>query len=427
MAFDYFKGWTPDQTPTPEDVNRRAALAKTLLGNQLPAQNWLGVLADALSGAGSASLNSQAADEQTAGRNASNAQIGQLLAPGTTPDPGAMIAAAGNGFMNDTQSGLVGDLFKRKLGIGETYYGTPIITTDAQGKQHLYQPGSLGDTREMNFGGNTPAPAQTFLNTQTGYQAVPTRAGVALPGGAPGAGVPVAAPGAPAPGGGAPSPGPLAPLPPQIPINNAQAKSDEAFGTASGTQAANAPINLQAEQQGVQTLDNQHQIASSAISDALKSASGFTTGTLGAVLNSVPGTPAYDLKQKLTTLQAIVGFQTLQAIRNASKTGGGLGQISDFEERLLSAVQGSFDPGQSPQQFVGNLQNLQKTLDQLSDQAHQNYQQDYARGSKAPPAAPALGSNTPLPAVVQNVPAPTPGPGTGGKTFTYNPATGQLE
>jgi hypothetical protein len=422
VAFDYFKGWTADQTPTPEDVNRRAALAKTLLGNQIQAQNPLGVIADALAGAGSASLNSQAAEEQTAGRNASNAQIAQLLAPGTTPDPGAMIGAAGNGFMNDTQSGLVGDLFKRKLGIGETYYGTPIITTDAQGNQHLYQPGSLGDTREMNFGGNTPAPQQTFLNTGTGFQAVPNRAGVALPGAAPGGATP--ADGA-SPAGGAPVP--LAPLPPQIPINNAQAKSDEAFGTASGTQAANAPINLQAEQQGVQTLDNQHQIASSAIKDALNSASGFTTGTLGSVLNSVPGTPAYDLKQKLTTLQAIVGFQTLQAIRNASKTGGGLGQISDFEERLLSAVQGSFDPGQSPQQFVGNLQNLQKTLDQLSDQAHQNYQQDYARGSKAPPAAPALGSNTPLPAVVQNVPAPTPGPGAGGKTFTYNPATGQLE
>lgn len=409
MAFNPFQGWTPDQTPTPEDVGRRAALAKTLLGNQIPAQNWLGVVADALAGAGSANLNTQAANEQTAGRTASNEQIGKLLAPGTTPDPGAMIAAAGNGFMNDTQSGLVGDLFKRKLGIGETYYGTPIITTDAQGQQHLYQPGSLGDTREMNFGGNTPAPQQTFLNTATGFQAVPTRAGVALPGGAPGAPVPAGVQSA-----GAPSPVPLAPLPQQIPINNAQAASDKAAGESMGKIATDAPANLQAEQQGVQMLDNHYQTATAAIKDAMGAADAFTTGTLGNVLNSVPGTPAYDLKQRLQSVQAIVGFQTLQDIRNASKTGGGLGQISNFEEGLLQAVNGSLDPGQSPAQFKQSLARVQAVLDQLNQQAHQNYQQDYSRLSKAPSLPPQLGSGGANPYVSNgSVPAPIASPSGG--------------
>jgi len=83
---------------------------------------------------------------------------------------------------------------------------------------------------------------------------------------------------------------------------------------------------------------------------------GFTTsGATGALLGLIPGTGAYDQKATVETLQADAAFSTLQQMRNASKTGGALGQVSERELDLLMGAVGNLKIGQSPEQFGKNL------------------------------------------------------------------------
>ncbi|MCK9602121.1 MAG: hypothetical protein M0R06_23955, partial [Sphaerochaeta sp.] len=88
---------------------------------------------------------------------------------------------------------------------------------------------------------------------------------------------------------------------------------------------------------------------------AMEKLSGWTAGLGGALLKSIPGTEAKNFSGFLDTLKANIGFGVLQDMRNASKTGGALGQISDRENVLLSSVLGSLDQAQSVEQIKANL------------------------------------------------------------------------
>lgn len=81
----------------------------------------------------------------------------------------------------------------------------------------------------------------------------------------------------------------------------------------------------------------------------------FTTGIGGAALGGLPGTPAFNLNALIDTIKANVGFDKLQAMRDASPTGGALGQVSEFENRLLQATIGNLAISQNPQQLRDNL------------------------------------------------------------------------
>ena len=77
---------------------------------------------------------------------------------------------------------------------------------------------------------------------------------------------------------------------------------------------------------------------------------GLTTGFTGARLANVENTDAYRLAKQLDTVKAVVGFSALQAMRDASPTGGALGQVSERENTLLQSTLASLD------QFVGEDQ-----------------------------------------------------------------------
>jgi len=83
---------------------------------------------------------------------------------------------------------------------------------------------------------------------------------------------------------------------------------------------------------------------------------GFTTtGATGALFGMIPGTGAYDQKATIETLQADAAFSTLQRMRDASKTGGALGNVSERELDLLMGSVGNLKIGQSEEQFRNNL------------------------------------------------------------------------
>lgn len=95
------------------------------------------------------------------------------------------------------------------------------------------------------------------------------------------------------------------------------------------------------------------------VNELLDKVSNWTAGA-GSVLARVPGTDARNFQAELDTLKANVAFGELTAMREASKTGGALGQVAVRELELLTSTLGSLDAGQSPA-------NLKKQLGKVRD------------------------------------------------------------
>lgn len=98
------------------------------------------------------------------------------------------------------------------------------------------------------------------------------------------------------------------------------------------------------------------------IDQALPNISAKTTGILGATTSKIPGTDAYNLARILESIKANIGFSELQAMRDASKTGGALGQIAVQELNFLQSVLGSLDIGQSTPVLKKNLEDIKASL-----------------------------------------------------------------
>lgn len=86
---------------------------------------------------------------------------------------------------------------------------------------------------------------------------------------------------------------------------------------------------------------------------------GLTTGIVGKASSFVPGTDAYNLNQRLLTLKANLGFDRLQQMREASPTGGALGQVAVQELNALQATVGSLDIGQDKKELAKNLEKVE--------------------------------------------------------------------
>ena len=85
--------------------------------------------------------------------------------------------------------------------------------------------------------------------------------------------------------------------------------------------------------------------------------SGWSTG-YGSYLNMIPGTDAQKVKNLLATVKGNIGFDKLQAMRDASPTGGALGQVSERELSFLQSVFGSLEQDQSAEELRYNLELL---------------------------------------------------------------------
>ena len=86
------------------------------------------------------------------------------------------------------------------------------------------------------------------------------------------------------------------------------------------------------------------------------------TGFAGSIAAAVPGTPAHDLSNLLDTIKANIGFNRLQEMREASPTGGALGQVTERELARLEAVVASLSQSQSEEQFLENLAIVEQTF-----------------------------------------------------------------
>ena len=93
---------------------------------------------------------------------------------------------------------------------------------------------------------------------------------------------------------------------------------------------------------------------------------GRITGIVGALPN-IPGMEGADAQAKLNTLKSQVGFGVLQAMRNASKTGGALGNVSDAEGKRLEANLAALENAQSEKQMRESLQKIVDFSSQAKD------------------------------------------------------------
>lgn len=85
-----------------------------------------------------------------------------------------------------------------------------------------------------------------------------------------------------------------------------------------------------------------------------------TTGFFGNILKDVPGLEANNVRALVDGIRANIGFDRLQSIRDASPTGGALGPVSDFENRLMQATIGSLEQSQTKDQFLFNLARVKR-------------------------------------------------------------------
>jgi len=116
---------------------------------------------------------------------------------------------------------------------------------------------------------------------------------------------------------------------------------------------------------GFEEFKAQNSIVVEDIDRALGSISGWSTGA-GAALKDLPIiggiTPAGQMESLLETIQANVGFDKLQAMREASPTGGALGSVTERELAFLQAVFGSLRQDTSPENVRYNLQRLKEHM-----------------------------------------------------------------
>jgi len=93
------------------------------------------------------------------------------------------------------------------------------------------------------------------------------------------------------------------------------------------------------------------------------------TGVSGAIAQAIPGTPAADARALEQTIGANIQFDRLQAMREASPTGGALGSITEKELSDLRATLGSIGRSQSDAQLIQNLNRLEKIYSEIKRKA----------------------------------------------------------
>lgn len=91
----------------------------------------------------------------------------------------------------------------------------------------------------------------------------------------------------------------------------------------------------------------------------------FALGKSGIAARNISGTKSYGIAQDIKTVTANAAFQTLQSMREASKTGGALGQVSERELDLLEKAFASIDPSLPDDQFKKNIKTVKSQFNKI--------------------------------------------------------------
>ncbi|MGX5659992.1 hypothetical protein ACWKWV_09760 [Castellaniella ginsengisoli] len=216
---------------------------------------------------------------------------------------------------------------------------------------------SLGNNALLDLHGlKSGTSGRQVVDTPSGVQIVDTRTGVAMP----------------ATAGGTPLMG---------------QRAQDATEAQRKTSAARAQARL-GFNDATNSLDN---LAATAQELANHPSLGGITGIQG-VFPNIPGGGAANAEAQLKNLKSRVGFAVLQAMREASKTGGALGAISDKENELLQNNLAALDTAQSPEEFRRQLLRIVDYANGVKQRMADAYAQQYGAAPTAggtEPSAPA--------------------------------------
>lgn len=106
------------------------------------------------------------------------------------------------------------------------------------------------------------------------------------------------------------------------------------------------------------------------------------TGVRG-VFPNYPGGEAANAEAKLETLKSQVGFSVLQKMRDMSKTGGALGQVSDRENVMLQNNLAALAKAQSMEEFQKSLNDIIAFVDDTKARLEGAYRDTYGDASGA--------------------------------------------
>lgn len=195
-------------------------------------------------------------------------------------------------------------------------------------------------------------------------------------------GTPFSPGGAPATDGGIPALEPLdfgggepAQIPPELRGNP---KATQAYLQKVAEQKAKSPTQGMAEaklESGVGKIESLSDILAKTRERVQKS--NFSTGAIGAVMQEIPGTEAHDIRNSIDTIKANIGFDRLQEMRDSSKTGGALGNVSDNENKMLQKTVASLEQSQTKKQFIENLDRVKAQYKASTERLKKAYIQDY--------------------------------------------------
>lgn len=99
--------------------------------------------------------------------------------------------------------------------------------------------------------------------------------------------------------------------------------------------------------------------------DRIKADPTMTTGMFGSLLANWAGSEAHSVSKLLDTVKANAGFDRLQAMREASPTGGALGAVTERELSLLQSAIGNLEQSQNADDLVFNLKRVQQIYDEI--------------------------------------------------------------
>jgi len=109
---------------------------------------------------------------------------------------------------------------------------------------------------------------------------------------------------------------------------------------------------------------------------------------------NVPGSASADVAAQIETLKSQVGFSVLQAMRDASKTGGALGNVSNIELNLLQSNLAALANAQSPAQYRAALGEIVDYTQRSKERLERGFMDTYpgkfekrGGGGDQPPAA----------------------------------------
>jgi hypothetical protein len=132
---------------------------------------------------------------------------------------------------------------------------------------------------------------------------------------------------------------------------------------------------------------------------ALDSIIGNVQGNIPETALSLLSQDAANALSDYNALLAVAGFQELQAMRDASPTGGALGQVSDSENRLLQQSAFASSRTQSEPKFRESVKTYLKLLRESKGRVENAYERTYGgrfAPQRAPAAAPAAGQRKSL-------------------------------